>query len=166
VDEAVLINYLAYGSNLFPPRLAARIAIAAQRGVVALPGYALTFSKRGRDGSAKCTLESAPSAQAWGAIYSIDAADKPLLDRIEGVGDGYAVHWLDCAGHGTCFIYLATAQAIVRDLLPYDWYKAYVVAGARHHRLPLDYIAEIEAASTIADPNRERAAENFAKIRA
>lgn len=162
----MLINYLAYGSNLFPPRLAARIAIAPQRGIVALPGFALTFSKRGRDGSAKCTLEAVPGAQAWAAVYGIDAADKPLLDSIEGVGEGYDVHWLDCAAHGSCFLYLATAQAVVRDLPPYDWYKAYVVAGARYHCLPPEYIAEIEAVPAIADADRQRAAANFAKIHA
>ena len=42
----ITVNYLAYGSNLFPPRLAARIPIVATAGVVALAGWRLEFTKR------------------------------------------------------------------------------------------------------------------------
>lgn len=158
------VNYLAYGSNLFPPRLAARIPIRAESGTVLLPDRALAFTKRGRDGSAKCTLAAHPGAQAWAAVYRIDAADKPTLDAIEGVGRGYAVAWLDCPPHGACFVYLATADALVDDWRPYDWYKAYVMAGASYHALPAAYVAAIEAVPAVADLDQERAAMNFTLI--
>ncbi len=158
------LNYLAYGSNLFPPRLAARIRIVAENGSVALPDYALSFTKRGRDGSAKCTLIPRIDAQAWVAVYTIEQADKSTLDIIEGVGHGYTVQWLESPLYGRCFLYLATADALVDNMRPFDWYKAYVLAGARYHALPARYIATIEATPAIADPDTDRATMNFAQI--
>jgi len=158
------INYLAYGSNLLPARLAARVRIVAERGVVAIPDHALSFTKRGRDGSGKCTLVPCGGALAWCAVYAIAADDKPALDAIEGVGKGYAVHWRDCPPHGSCFLYLATADALVPDLPPYTWYQALVLAGARHHSLPADYLAAIAAVPAIADSDSARAAQHAALL--
>ena len=31
------------------------------------------------------------------------------------------------------------------SLTPYDWYKAFVLAGAREHGLPQDYVAALDA---------------------
>jgi hypothetical protein len=158
------LNYLAYGSNLYPPRLRARIALRAERGTVALDGWTLAFGKRGGDGSAKCTLLARAGARAWGAVYAIDPAAKATLDAIEGAGHGYTVHWLECPPHGPCFLYLAAAATLEPGLAPFDWYKAYVLAGARYHALPPDYIEAIAGVAARADPDRARAAENFARI--
>jgi gamma-glutamylcyclotransferase len=158
------LNYLAYGSNLFPPRLAARITILSVAGAITLPGYELRFNKRGADGSGKCNLQACAQAQAHGVVYRIASADKPTLDRIEGVGHGYVVElWRD-ASLGECFFYRAQASALDDTLRPYDWYHAYVLAGARQHGFPASYIAAIAAVPTQGDDDAARRAENFARL--
>ena len=158
------LHYLAYGSNLYPPRLAARIPIVAVVGVVELPGWALAFNKRGSDGSAKCNLHCRDGALAYGVIYRIAAVDRATLDRIEGAGRGYDVDALTLAPHGECCFYRATADAIDESLRPFDWYRAYVLAGARHHALPQCYLDQIAAVLTVIDSDARRRAENFARI--
>ena len=54
------------------------------------------------------------------------------------------------------------ATNISASELPYTWYKALVVAGAKEHRLPEAYIQILEAAPAKADTIAERAAKNFA----
>lgn len=158
------LHYLAYGSNLFPPRLAARIDIRAVAGIVRLPDTHLVFHKRGADGSGKCTLLPANGAVAWGVVYRIDTAARATLDRIEGVGHGYCVESWHDADLGECFFYRAQATALDATLLPFDWYHAYVLAGARHHRLPSDYLAAIAAVPTMVDGDAARRAENYARL--
>ncbi len=158
------LNYLAYGSNLFPPRLSARIGIAGVLGKIELPGYQLGFNKRGADGSGKCSLQACPRERAYGVLYEICAVDKPTLDNIEGVGHGYRVElWRD-ETHGECFLYRAEASALDNTLQPFDWYLAYVLAGAQHHGLPANYIAAIAAVPTRPDGDLRRSAENFARL--
>lgn len=58
-----------------------------------------------------------------------------------------------------------TAQAYVATrtdsaYLPYDWYKALVVAGAREHALPPDYVAMLDAQPCMVDTNLERRRKN------
>ncbi len=158
------INYLAYGSNLFPPRLAERIAICGVVGIALLPDTRLAFSKRGADGSGKCCLLAGVGAQAYGVVYRINTADQAQLDHIEGVGHGYRVESHVDAVHGACFFYRTEESALDAALLPFDWYHAYVLAGARYHRLPADYVAAIAALNTVVDNDAQRRAENFARL--
>ncbi len=160
------LNYLAYGSNLFPARLAARIAIRSVVGIVSLDNTRLIFHKRGADGSGKCSLLTGSGTQAHGVVYRIDTADKATLDRIEGVGHGYRVESLLDDTLGECFFYRAEDAALDASLVPFDWYHAYVLAGARHHRLPADYIATIAAVATRVDQDAARRAENYARLMA
>ena len=158
------LNYIAYGSNLFPPRLAARITIRGVAGTIALPGYRLAFNKRGADGSGKCNLQPCHGERAHGVVYQIETLAKPTLDRIEGVGHGYRVDlWRDALG-GECFFYRAEESALDDALQPFDWYHAYVLAGARQHALPSDYVAAIAAVATQVDHDASRRAENFARL--
>ena len=45
------------------------------------------------------------------------------------------------------------ATRIDPDLKPFAWYLAHVLAGAREHRLPADYIAAIECLAVVDDPD-------------
>lgn len=155
------LHYLAYGSNLFPPRLAARIAIHRVVGLIALPDTALEFNKRGADGSGKCNLRARSGAVAYGVVYRIATADKVALDRIEGVGHGYHVDTLHDHQHGLCYFYRADETALDDRLRPYDWYKAYVLAGARHHQLPADYLAALAVIEAQTDEDAIRRRQNF-----
>jgi hypothetical protein len=126
------MHYLAYGSNLHPIRLRERAPSARLVGITALPGYQLAFHKRGRDGSGKCDLVGATAhhRRAFGAIYSIDPREKPLLDIAEGNGRGYlacpitVVH--EAAAY-RCFTYRAQPSQVAQHLSPYHWYKEFVL---------------------------------------
>lgn len=159
------LRYIAYGSNLLPARLAARIPIVAVHGTVALPDYALDFTKRGGDGSGKCHLEPRPGAHAWGVVYEIAVAHRATLDGIEGFGKGYDEAWLNLPRHGRCFFYAANPDYVDPSLVPFDWYKAFVVEGARAHGLPADYLAALEAVTALRDPDEARRRTNIEILR-
>ena len=62
---------------------------------------------------------------------------------------------------------LCTAVAYFADkknphLLPYHWYKAFVVAGAEEHGLPKEYIAKIRKVISQTDSDDKRRLENEA----
>jgi hypothetical protein len=163
------IRYLAYGSNLHPLRLAARVPSARVLGVVELPGHILGFHKRSHDDSGKCLLYPSQDAHAlaWGVLYEFDADEKPLLDHAEGRGNGYLDRYIELRFNGTmqtALVYEAQASHIDTALLPYHWYKRLVIAGARHHGFPPDYIAAIEAVASKDDKHHERARENAALL--
>ena len=142
--------YFAYGSNMSTARLTARTPSARAVGRGRLPGHALRWHKLGRDGSGKCDAELAgteSTAAVWGVVYRIDCAEKADLDRIEGLGVGYDEHEVVVStdvGEVAARTYRARPGAVDPALRPRRWYKAYVLAGAREHRLPAPYIEMIE----------------------
>ncbi|MCZ6825938.1 MAG: gamma-glutamylcyclotransferase [Gammaproteobacteria bacterium] len=157
---AHMIHYLAYGSNLHPLRLIERIPSAMLIGTVNMPGRELTFHKRSYvDGSGKCTFFENATAHMYGALFALDSKDESVLDRIEGLGQGYKKQLVKCPlGETTyeAFTYVATRSHIDKELSPYVWYKEIVLAGARYHGFPQDYIDGIKAVDAIQDPNSAR----------
>lgn len=156
--------YFAYGSNMSVARLRARIPAAAPVGRGRLAGHALRFHKLGDDGSAK--LDAAPSAtpgdQVLGVLYHLSAADKAVLDPIEGRGyevievtierdDGQAVR---------AFMYRAVR--IDANARPFHWYVHHVLVGAREAALPQAYLDAIAATPAVEDPDTARAAREHA----
>lgn len=158
------IFYLAYGSNLHPRRLTERIGEVELVDVVALEGWRLCFDKRGGDGSAKANLRPVPGGSdvAWVAVYAVSAGQLPLLDRFEGCGGGYETFRFDVSVDGRmqpALAYLTPSHWIAADMLPFDWYRDLVLAGARYHRLPDDYCDRIARQPAVTDPDRARARE-------
>ena len=76
------IRYLAYGSNLHPRRLRERTPSARLIGTAEIPGWHLSFTKRGRDGSGKCTISNGGDGVHC-AIYEMSRQDKKELDAID-----------------------------------------------------------------------------------
>jgi gamma-glutamylcyclotransferase len=162
--------YFAYGSNMLLRRLRAKnrapSAVAVCTGYV--EGRRLDFCKLSVDGSGKCDIEAtgSPRDRAWGVIFRISAADKPALDRVEGLGKGYAdrqVQVVTPGGVMNAFTYVALMKA--PSLRPYHWYKAFVVAGARENGLPDDYIGWLATFESQADPDSGRSKSNEALLR-
>ena len=157
------LYYFAYGSNLHPARLQARAPSAEFVEVAVLPDRALRFCKRSVDGSAKCTLVPALGSRTLGAVYRLAAEDKELLDRAEGLDQGYEEAWQGLPlsdGVVRTFHYVAVPDYLDETLQPYHWYKHLVLAGARYHGLPDAYIAAIEAIASIDDPDADRRGQN------
>ena len=160
------MKYFAYGSNLSLPRLQARIAIADCYGVYHLPGHSLRFHKQGQDGSAKCDAWYTGDDEhlIYGLVYEISAASKQTLDRIEGLGQGYAekqVLVLNSDGHRQeALTYCATE--LNPTLQPFHWYKAHVLNGAIEAGFPEYYVQALRAVSSVEDPDASRAVRQMA----
>ena len=94
----------------------------------------------------------------------MSAADKSVLDAIEGLGTGYEETRFEVPSFGECFSYIAQEGFIDEALQPYDWYKALVVAGATFHGFPDEYTGNIASTSAIRDPDDERSARQWALV--
>lgn len=150
----------SYGSNLSSARIRSRVPSAEFVAVGTLREHALRFHKAGSDGSGKCDAEFTGNRKdrVMGVVWEIGAADKRVLDRIEGLGAGYReeeVEVVTADGRSLAArMYVATDTDPSRK--PYRWYKAHVLAGARENGLPSEYVAGIEAVEAIEDPDTER----------
>lgn len=158
------MKYFAYGSNMLVQRLRShdRAPSAKFLTIAKLPGHVLKFHKRSKDGSGKCNaLETGnPLDEVYGVVFEIDEVDKLSLDRAEGRGKGYedkVVHLNGPNGSLTAHTQLTDADYIDDSLLPYSWYKDLVVAGAKQHSLPREYIHQLVTVEAQEDPHSERA---------
>ena len=157
------VLYFAYGSNLWQPRLECRVGRVRALGVARLAGYTLRWNKRSTDGSGKCDIVPVAGDEVLGVVYELDERKIKDLDRIEGVGAGYdrADVRVELGGEAvTACAYIATQ--VDDTLLPYDWYRHLVLAGARQHGLPAAYIARLGDQRFQVDPDAGRAAAQLA----
>jgi gamma-glutamylcyclotransferase len=159
------MRYFAYGSNLCPARFSQRIRAACAEGRGVLKGYALRFDKIGRDGSAKCNIARTddPTYAVIGVMYHLTPRRQCELDRIEGLGRDYDRLPVSIERQGRpyhAYTYIARPGVTNEKLLPFDWYLAYVVAGARHFRFPAGYIHSLRKVACVTDPDTKRAASN------
>lgn len=156
------MRYFAYGSNLLLARLRERTPSARRVGRGKVSAHRLCWHKRGLvDGSGKCdalwTGDAADSV--WGAVFELSGVDRPTLDAVEGLGQGYRdtqVHVETTRGVLTAFAYVATPDAVDDTLAPFGWYRDLVVAGARESGLPNRYVTALASVAAIADPDQAR----------
>jgi hypothetical protein len=143
-------------------RLRRRVPSAQWLGRAVLEGHDLRFHKLGRDGSGKCDafFTADPRDVMHGVVFRLQPSDKLILDRIEGLGAGYDEKrvrvTLARGGELQAVTYVATR--LDSRLLPFCWYKAHVLAGARDAALPVPYANRIRAVDTWRDPDRRRRA--------
>jgi gamma-glutamylcyclotransferase len=160
--SATIVNF-AYGSNMFTRRLRERAPSAQAIGTGVLHGYTLRWHKVGQDSSGKCDIfETGNDGDTvHGVLYALSPSDKPALDAAEGLGHGYdekevKIH----APSGVVRAHVYYATNIDPARVPFAWYKALVVAGARQHALPEQYIARLVAEPATSDPDDARALRN------
>jgi gamma-glutamylcyclotransferase len=156
-----MLNYFAYGSNLHPLRLIERVASARLVGPARVRGYQLVFHKNGHDGSGKCNLfkTDAITDYVHGAIYTLAAEHKPILDEFEGKGFGYIDQSIEIPHRDStisCFTYFAQNAYIIDALEPFHWYKELVYRGGVYLRFPYAYLKSIKAVRSQHDPDSER----------
>lgn len=161
------LNYFAYGSNLCYQRIAERIGECEIHGVARLSGYRLVFHKVSPDGSGKCNAfhTTDPSDELLGVIYRVTPAQQGMLDEIEGVGFGYDAKTCCVETGGEALpsvLYVAQTEYVDHTAEPYEWYKDFVVHGARQHGLPESYIGMIERVRAMQDPDTARHSQNAA----
>lgn len=156
------MNYFAYGSNMCTHRLRERVPSCRFLAVAKLPGHALRFHKGGRnDGSGKCNIFPTGIADdaVIGVLYAMAPAEKANLDRVEGVGFGYRsieVSVETAEGPARAWTYRAEEAAIDERLVPYTWYKEFVLQGAIEHGLPAWYVRAIAEVPAVEDSDELR----------
>lgn len=164
------LTYFAYGSNMHPHRMVERVSSAEALGIGRLEKYALCFHKRSwKDGSGKCNAFYTGNShdEVIGVVYRMLCSDKPVLDSYEGAGKGYKVNNISVLhdnGERRVFAYIAEDTHIDDRLLPFSWYKQYVVNGAEHHGLPESYIHSLKSIQAIDDPDLARREREFINL--
>ncbi len=151
------MKYLAYGSNMHPVRLKLRTPSAKFYKVISLKKYKLKFHKLGKDGSGKCNIffTGDKKDRVYGIIYDIKDQEIKQLDMFER---GYKKKFLYLEEiKEEIFFYFATREFINDSLKPYNWYKEFVLEGAKHFNLPRKYITTIEKVDSVEDPHFNRA---------
>lgn len=166
-------HYFAYGSNLHPLRLGRRTSSCRLLGVTELTGYRLHFHKRSdADGSGKCNILPTDEHRhtVMGAVYQLDAQDRAVLDRIEGLGPGgYERRTAEVVLAGQrapVYFYAALETHIDARLAPFTWYRDLVWYGAVWHGFPASYVERIRRVAARADPDPTRCAEHQALFQA
>ncbi len=162
------ITYFAYGSNMCEGRLKARTLSAACVGIARLDGFVLRWNKRSKsDRSGKANLVSMTEATdcVFGVVYEISEADKPKLDKAEGLGaGGYEEETvIVIGGDGKTYqavTYVARGDSLDDWLHPFDWYQHFVIERAKSHDLPADYVETLRSVVTDHDSNTDRADRN------
>ena len=87
------------------------------------------------------------------------------LDEAEGLGRVYQnseVRVVSPTGALTAVAYIADNTNPL--LLPYDWYKDFVVRGAVEHKLPAVYVRRLQTTGSQRDPNEKRRTRNEAVL--
>lgn len=157
----------AYGSNMNLNRLLQRVPSAVKVSNAFLPGFKLLCNKESKDGSAKANIikTDIPGELVWGVLFNIDNKEKPLLDKAEGLGLGYNEDTLtffdELNNSHFAQVYIADSKSINNHLLPFDWYKDFIVTGAIQNKLPAEYILQLQSIVCITDPDEERRTKNY-----
>ncbi|MBC6489671.1 gamma-glutamylcyclotransferase family protein [Flavihumibacter stibioxidans] len=159
----------AYGSNMNLNRLTQRVPSAVKVCNVFLPGYKLVCNKVSKkDGSAKANIVKTDNLGelVWGVLFYINSNEKPLLDKAEGLGMGYNEDTLTFSDETNnpyvAQVYIADSKTIDNNLLPFDWYKDFIVSGAIQNKLPVEYISQLKSMGFVHDHDEKRRTENYA----
>lgn len=157
----------AYGSNMNLTRLLQRVPSAVKVSNAFLPGYKFVCNKVSKDGSAKANIikTDISGELVWGVLFNIDNKEKPLLDKAEGLGLGYNEETLiffdQLSNSYSAQIYIADGNSINSHLLPFDWYKEFIVTGAIQNQLPAAYISQLQSIPCVPDPYEKRRLKNY-----
>ena len=159
--------YFAYGSNMSIARLRERVPSADPVGRHILIEHDLRFHKSSKDGSGKCDAYFTSNSDdiIYGALFLINPAHKPALDRAEELGYGYEEKEVTVVAVDGSSLKVTTyvATNIDEALKPYSWYLNHVLVGAKETSLPGDYIQrKIEVIEAIEDEDKARDAQQRA----
>ena len=157
------MKIFTYGSNMNINRLKERVPSAIKICNASVEGYKFSFNKRSSvDGSARGNIlqTNDVTVKVWGVVFEIAESDKSVLDLVEGLGKGYneqQIDLFDDKGNVVrAQVYIADTRAINNEVLPFDWYKAFVVTGAEQNNLPADYIETLKNTTAKLDKNVQR----------
>ena len=154
------MKYFAYGSNMSINRLKERVPGAVPLGCHSLKKHDLRFHKSSKDGSGKCDAFYTGNDEdiIFGSLFEIESIEKTILDKAEGLGNGYdEKEVIVISSDGiSCNAITYFATKIDKDLKPYSWYVNHVLVGGNETPLPDEYIQnKIAAVESIEDNDKE-----------
>lgn len=155
----------AYGSNMCSGRFRDyKVKPIGPGRAAKLERFSLSFKKRSTDKSGKATVSPCSSAYVWGVLYEIPTDELVTLDNGERgyIRDTVTVLVEDSTV--TAWMYVAERPDESAQLLPYSWYKRFLVEGAREHGLPSEYIERLEAINDRMDSKPERHRERMSLL--
>ncbi|HEY8155608.1 MAG TPA: gamma-glutamylcyclotransferase [Myxococcota bacterium] len=137
------LHYFAFGSNLNGARLRERAPSARALGAARLAGFRLCLDKLASDGSGKLNLARDAAASVWGVAFRIDPAELAALDGFE---PGYTQISVSVRLRDVVPLEARTYLSEQRapGLRPQPWYRELILAGAREHGLPAEWIERLE----------------------
>jgi gamma-glutamylcyclotransferase (GGCT)/AIG2-like uncharacterized protein YtfP len=159
------MHYFAYGSNLEPEQMQHRCPGHTVVGLAELRDHRLAFPLTSHDwGGGVASVVTAHGQSVWGMVFDLTDADLEALDRYEGYRGRDDQHSLYDRETVTVELVRADDGSFPRRLRPLIYlaraanpsppsrrYLDAIVKGAKHHRLPDDYIARLMA-TPVADP--------------
>ena len=137
------ILYFAYGSNMSSVRLCSRVTSPELIGSAFLKDVRMLFNKCSKDGSGKANLEESLGDVTWGALYEIDVQDLDRLDKAESGYDRVTIQVVKPDGNVVNAVTYVSTN-LTDDPSAYEWYKDFILSGAKEGGLPKDYIAYLE----------------------
>ena len=133
--------------------------------VVPVAGLKLEFSKRGDDGSGKCTMANCEDGVVLAALFFIDKKELRILDRVEGAGyDREKLQLRVAEKTFDALTYFASTSLIDSEIKPYHWYKNFVVEGAKYLSFPKEYLEFLNGFESVQDQDDQRRTKNEALL--
>ncbi|MFT7162989.1 MAG: gamma-glutamylcyclotransferase [Bacteroidia bacterium] len=159
----------SYGSNLFLNRIINRTKSAIVIDTHRLNGFKIVFNKKSADGSAKANIVETKDISdfVWGVIHKIGITEKSILDKYEGLGNGYDYinFILSIEGEEKMIhSYIARSEQFLEEGKPYDWYLNFVIAGTIENNFPENYVNDLKLVESKKDLNEKRAKQNLAVL--
>lgn len=152
------VLYFAYGSNLDPVQMRERCPGHSVVGVATLPDHRIAFPLFSNDwGCGVAGLVHAHGEVVWGVVYELTETDLASLDRYEGWQGPDSQHNLydretitvDLVrpDDGSVPRRVRATTYMPRSLNPSPPSRRYldtILRGARHHRLPEEYVERLQ----------------------
>lgn len=101
-------------------------------------------------------------------LFQNNDNEKPLLDKAGGLGIGYRedtlIFFYEMNNAHAAKINIADSKASNNNLLPYDWYKEFVVSGSSQKQSPAECISKLQAIAFISDPDKARRLQSYSML--
>jgi len=131
--------YFAYGLNMDISSMLQRCPAAELRGVARVDGYRFLINRFG-----VATIARASGSKVFGVVWMLTTWDEGVLDRFEGVAEGfYGKRLVKVSGGDRQRLAMVYVSRDVRPGTPRDGYLEIVLDSALKHQLPTTYQVEL-----------------------
>jgi gamma-glutamylcyclotransferase (GGCT)/AIG2-like uncharacterized protein YtfP len=159
--------YFAYGSNLDPVQMRERCPGHTVVGLAVLHDHRIAFPLYSNDWeSGVAGLVHAHGQKVWGVLYDLTESDLASLDRYEGWQGPDSQHNLYDRETVTVELVRPDDGSVPRRVRATTYYprllnpsppsRRYldaILRGARHHRLPEEYIEQLRTVEVLPEPS-------------